>query len=276
VSHLRYGIGNLILELALVVFAIIFMFPLYLLLVLSFKSQSEVAKSPLSLPNSLYTENYAQAWSSGSLGSAMVSSVVITSVSVVALIFLGSLASYVLARRQTQLSYGMYVLFLIGIIIPIQIAVIPLYRLAQALNLLGTYTAMIAFYTGVLLPLTVFLYTGFLRALPRSYEEAALVDGASHFQAFYRVVFPLLRPVTGTVLILSAIAIWNDFFTPLLFLSGTDQRTLPVAIFSFVGQYVSQWGAVFAGLVIAAVPILMVYFLLQRYVIKGFASGLKG
>jgi raffinose/stachyose/melibiose transport system permease protein len=274
--HLRYGRANFLLEIGMIAFTIAFVFPVYLLLTLSFKPQNEVAESPLSLPDSFYTSNYAQAWSEGSLGSAMISSVVITILSVVSLVLLGSLASYVLARRQTRLSYGLYLLFLLGITIPIQIAVIPLYQLARDLNLLGTYTSMIAYYTGILLPFTIFLYTGFLRTLPRGYEEAALVDGASHLQAFTRVVFPLLRPVTGTVIILTAIGIWNDFFTPLLFLAGTDQQTLPVAIFSFVGEYVAHWGAVFAGLVIAAAPILIIFFLFQRYIIKGFASGLKG
>jgi raffinose/stachyose/melibiose transport system permease protein len=275
-SHLRYGSTNMILEAVMVAVTVVFMFPLYLLVVLSLKPQSEVASSPLSLPQGLYLSNYTQAWASADLGAALVSSTITTATSAVFLVIFGSLAAYVLARRGTRLSYGMYILFLLGIILPVQTAIIPLYTLMKNANLLGTYTSVVIFYTGALLPFTIFLYTGFLRALPRSYEEAALVDGASHWQAFRRVVFPLLRPVTGTVLILNAITIWNDFFTPLLFLSGTERETLPVAIFSFVGEYVSQWGLVFAGLVISIIPILIVYFMLQRYIIRGFASGLKG
>jgi ABC-type glycerol-3-phosphate transport system permease component len=112
-------------------------------------------------------------------------------------------------------------LFLLGIILPFQLALIPLYQLMRDLQLLGTYTSLIIFYTGHQLPFTVFLYTGFLRALPRGYEEAALIDGASQFQAFRKIVFPLLRPVTGTVIILNAIFVWNDFLTPLLYVGGT-------------------------------------------------------
>jgi raffinose/stachyose/melibiose transport system permease protein len=117
---------------------------------------------------------------------------------------------------------------------------------------------------------------GFLRAIPRDYEEAALIDGARPIQVFWRVLFPLLRPITGTVIILNAIFIWNDFLTPFLYLSGSDQQTIPVAIFGFLGQYVSQWNLVFAGLVLAMLPILAVYFVMQRHIIKGFAGGLKG
>jgi raffinose/stachyose/melibiose transport system permease protein len=126
------------------------------------------------------------------------------------------------------------------------------------------------------MPFSIFLYTGFLRALPAEYEEAAAIDGAGPFATFRRVVFPLLRPITGTVAILNVLVVWNDFLTPLLYLSGSGQQTVPVTLYSFVGQYVSQWNLVFAGLVISIAPILIIYFLLQRTVIQGFASGLKG
>jgi raffinose/stachyose/melibiose transport system permease protein len=266
----------MILELIMVAGAVVFLFPFYVLLTVSLKPASEVAADPLSPPDSLYLTNYEQAWSSASLGLALVSSATITAISIVMLIALGSLASYPLARWQKGLGNGVYILFIAGLVVPLQLAMVPLYQIMRDLNLLGTYTSLIIFYAGHQLPLTIFLYTGFLRALPRSYEEAALIDGASHFQAFWRVVFPLLRPVTGTVIILNALFIWNDFLTPLLYVAGTSQQTIPVAIFSFVGEYSSRWGLVFAGLAIGTLPILIVYFLLQRRIIKGFASGVKG
>ena len=275
-SRLRYGRSNMLLEIVMIAVAIAFLFPVYALLTVSFRSASEVAAAPLGLPHKLYLANYEQAWSSASLGSALVSSTTITVITVVLLIILGALASYLLARRQTRLSYGLYLLFLVGLVVPLQLALVPLYQVMRDLNLLGTYTSLIIFYTGLQLPLTIFLYTGFLRALPRSYEEAALVDGASHLQAFRRIVFPLLRPVTGTVIILNAIFVWNDFLTPLLYVGGTSQQTIPVAIFSFVGEYTSNWGLIFAGLIMGMLPILIGYFLFQRHIIKGFASGLKG
>jgi raffinose/stachyose/melibiose transport system permease protein len=275
-SDRRYGTSNLAVEVVMILVALVYLFPLYVLLSISLKPLDEVASSPLGLPDEFSLANYREAWNSASLGAALVNSTVVMGISVVLLILFGSMAAYALARRQTRLSYGLYLLFLLGIILPFQLALIPLYQLMRDAQLLGTYTSLIIFYTGHQLPFTVFLYTGFLRALPRDYEEAALIDGASHFQAFRRIVFPLLRPVTGTVVILNAIFVWNDFLTPLLYVGGTPLQTLPVAIYSFVGQYVSQWGLVFAGLVIGITPILIVYFLLQRYIIRGFASGLKG
>jgi raffinose/stachyose/melibiose transport system permease protein len=276
VSHLRYGSRTFVLEIVMVAVAVVFLFPVYALVSLSLKDKHQIATAPLAIPDPPTLRNFGQAWSAAGLGPALLSSTLITAASVVLLIVLGSSAAYFLARRATRLSYGIYILFLLGIVLPFQLGMIPLYQTFSDLGLIGSYQAVILFYTGIQLPFTVFLYTGFIRALPADYATAALVDGASHLQAFTRIVFPLLRPITGTVLILNAVFIWNDFFTPLLYLGGSDHETVPVRIFAFVGQYVSNYGLVFAGLVLAAIPVIAIFLLLQRYVIKGFASGLKG
>ena len=272
----RYGKRTFALELGMIFVALLFLFPVYVLVTLSFKSPPEISAGGLGLPSSLETENYSQAWSGASLGAALLNSTVITAVSLVTLIAVGSTASYYLARKQSRLSYRMYIFFLLGIILPFQLALVPLYRMVEDAGLLGSYTSMILFYTGLQAPFTIFLYTGFLRALPREYGEAALVDGATHWQSFRRVTFPLLRPITGTVIILNAVFIWNDFLTPLIYLGGSANETLPVVVYQFVGQYVSNWGYVFAAVVLATLPMLILFLLLQRFVIKGFSSGLKG
>lgn len=272
----RPGYGRYGLELVMIAAAVVFLFPVYALITLALKTPSQIADSPLSPPTSPTFDNFGNAWSSASLGSALVNSAVITAVSLLLLIVVGSTGAYYLARCVRGLGYGLYVLFLLGIVLPFQLGMIPLYRLVDNLGWLGTYQGMILFYTGIQLPFTVFLYTGFIRALPADYAQAALIDGCNHRQAFTRIVFPLLRPITGTVIILNAVFIWNDFFTPLLYLGGSGKETVPVGIFSFVGQYVSDYGLVFAGLVLAALPILIIFLFLQRFVIKGFAGGLKG
>jgi raffinose/stachyose/melibiose transport system permease protein len=272
----RYGVRTFGLELVMIAAGLAFLFPVYALITLSLKDKQQIAAAPLGPPTSPTLANFGDAWSQASLGSALVNSTIITVASVLALIALGSFASYYLARCAAGLGYGLYVLFLLGIVLPFQLGMIPLFRLVDELGLLGSYQGMILFYTGIQLPFTVFLYTGFIRALPREYAHAAHIDGAGHLQAFTRVIFPLLRPITGTVLILNAVFVWNDFFTPLLYLGGSARETVPVRVFAFVGQYVSDYGLVFAGLVLAALPIIAVFLVLQRYVIKGFASGLKG
>ena len=134
---------------------------------------------------------------------------------------------------------------------------------------------MIIIYTGVLLPLAVFLYAGFMRTLPPEYEEAATIDGASRIQTFLRVVFPLMSPATGTVSILAGLIVWNDFFTPLIFLNGSDSQTLPVVMYNYVGALVSQWNMIFAIVLISMVPILTFYIVAQKRFIQGFSGGLK-
>jgi raffinose/stachyose/melibiose transport system permease protein len=264
------------LELLMLVVALLFLYPVYVLVDLSFKDPHEIAAAKLGLPAHPATSNYANAWSGAHLGAAMVNSTIITVASVVCLVLAGSTAAYYLARTHTRLSYGLYLLFLLGIVLPFQLALVPLYRFMKDTGLLGSYTSMVLFYTGLQTPFTIFLYAGFLRALPREYGEAALVDGASHWQSFTRVTFPLLRPITGTVVILNAVFVWNDFLTPLIYLGGTPNETLPVVVYQFVGQYVSNWGYIFAAVVVASLPILVAFLLLQRFVIRGFASGLKG
>ncbi|MGW0808503.1 carbohydrate ABC transporter permease [Nonomuraea sp. NPDC002799] len=265
-----------LLEIVMVAVAVAFLFPVYTLITLSLKDPGQISQSPLALPSPPTFDNFGNAWTAAALGPSLINSTVITVVSLVALIALGSFAAYFLARVQTRLGYGLYVLFLLGIVLPFQLGMIPLFELVTDLGLIGTHAGMILFYTGIQLPFTVFLYTGFIRALPQDYASAAQIDGASHLIAFTRVVFPLLRPITGTVLILNAVFIWNDFFTPLVYLGGSGFETVPVSVFAYVGQYVSQHGLVFAGLVLGALPIVLVFLVLQRYVIKGFASGLKG
>jgi raffinose/stachyose/melibiose transport system permease protein len=275
-KHLRYGRSTFLLEVVMIFVAVAFLFPVYALITLALKGRRQIANHPLSLPDPFTTHNFSDAWRSASLGGALVNSTVITAVSVVLLVLIGSVAAYWLARKATRLSYGLYILFLLGIVLPFQLGTIPLFKLMDSLGIIGTWQSMILFYTGIQLPFTIFLYTGFIRALPSDYDDAAAIDGASHFQAFTKIVFPLLRPITGTVLILNAVFVWNDFFTPLLYLGGSPNETVPVRIFGFVGQYVSDYGLVFAGLVLAALPIIVIFLLLQRYVIRGFASGLKG
>src|SRR5207253_97848 len=156
------------------------------------------------------------------------------------------------------------------------LALIPLYVMLRKLHLGNTYAGMILLYTGLLMPLTVFLYTGFVRTLPREYEEAAQVDGAGLLRTFVRVVFPLLRPITGTVAVLTGLITWNDFFLPLIYLSGTPNQPLTVAIYSFVGEFISQWNFIFAAVGISIAPMLLFYLFAQKQLIRGFSGGIRG
>jgi raffinose/stachyose/melibiose transport system permease protein len=271
----RYRLRTFTLELVMIVAGLVVAFPVYVLVNLAVRRPSEVL-SPIAPTTSPTFDNFSQAWRDGALGGALANSVLVTAGSVVIVLAVSALAAYPLARVTARWSRWTFLLIMLGLILPFQLAALPLYQTMRDLGLLGTPWALILFYSGLQVPFTTFLYVGFLRALPRDFEDAALIDGCTPLQGFRYVVLPMLKPVTVTALVLNAVAVWNDFFTPLLYLSGSGQQTMPVAIAGFVGQYVSDWNLIFAALVISIVPILIVYFVLQRSIINGFAGGLKG
>lgn len=271
----RYTWRTGVLEAVMVIVALVFVFPVVVLVNIALRAPSD-RTSPLLPPLSPTIDNFVRAWGEAHLGGAIANSAVVSIISVLLIVLFSSAAAYPLARVTRRWSKLVYGLFMTGLLLPFQLAMIPLYASIRDLGLVGTLWSLVIFYVGVQMPFSIFLYTQFLRALPRDFEEAALIDGCSPLRGYFAVVFPLLRPVTGTVAILNVIAVWNDFLTPLLYLSGSGNLTIPVALYGFVGNYVQQWNLVFAGLIISSAPVLIVYFLMQRSIIKGFAGGLKG
>ena len=271
----RYTPKTLGLEVGMIVVAAIFFVPIYALVNLSLKSPHDQGTT-LALPKAVTFANFVDAWVLGHLGNGLINSTVVCVISVALIVALSATAAYPLARITNRFSRGVFYLFMIGLLLPIQLALIPLYVTMRELGLVGSITSLIIYYVGSQMPFSIFLYTSFIRSVPLEYEEAARMDGCGPFATFFQVVFPLLRPVTGTVIILNAIAVWNDLLTPLLYLAGSGQQTIPVALVGFAGQFVTKWNLIFAGLVISIIPILLVYFLMQRTIIKGFASGMKG
>ncbi|MDM4762053.1 carbohydrate ABC transporter permease [Galbitalea sp. SE-J8] len=262
-------------EAGTVAVAILFLIPLFALVNMAIKPANSATTAFQIDPNVTFA-NFATAWTQGALGPALVNSFIVAIVTVAGSVVLSALASYPLARFTRRWSRWTYYLFIGGLLIPTQLGLLPLYTTMRDLGLLGSLASIILIGIGGQLPFSVFLYTTFMREMPQDYEEAALIDGCGPVRAFISVVFPLLKAVTGTVVILDAVGIWNDFFTPLLFLSGSGNATAPVAIYNFHGQFHTQWPLIFAALCITVLPILVLYFLLQKYIIRGFAGGLKG
>lgn len=271
----RYGIRTAILEIVMVVMGVVIAFPFYIIVNMAFRGDSD-AGSPIALTTSFTFDNFSEAWLTADLGRALVNSAIIVVASIAVIIAISSFAAYAFVRVTTRLSSAGYWLLLTGLLLPFQIGMIPLYLTMRDLGLLGGFAGVILFQVGNHLAFSVFLYAGFLRALPRDYEEAAWIDGAGVGVGFISVVLPLLRPITGTIIILNGISIWNDLVTPLLYLTGTDNQTVPVALLAFADPETTRWSVIFAGLLISVLPVLGAYFVLQKTVIKGFASGLKG
>lgn len=271
----RYTFLTALREVAMIVITMVFFFPIYILLNVAFKLPNDL--SPVIQPPSRPTiQNMVEAVEQGGLLSAIGNSIYITFFSVLLIVLISSLAAYPLARVATWWSKWTFGVVMAGLLLPMQLALVPLFQQMGSLGLLGTRTSLLIYFAGSQVPFATFLYVMFMRKLSIDYEEAAKLDGAGPVRAFIYVVFPLMRPVTGTVVILNAIAVWNDFLTPLLYLSGSGNETAPVALYQFVGQYVSRWNLVFGGLLLTMVPILVIYFFMQKRIIQGFAGGMKG
>ena len=271
----RYTPRTFARELTLLAIAAIWWIPFYFLVIVSLKPDLEALMTPLSFPQDVNLGNFSTAWDDASLGRSLVNSLVITCGSVLALIALGSICAYTIARRGGRMGAALYLLFVLGIILPFQLGLVPTYAVMRHIHLVGSYLGIILLYTGIWMPFSVFLYTGFVRALPKEYEEAARVDGASQLRTFRRVVFPLLRPVTGTVAIFTGLIIWNDFFLSLIFLNGTKKTPLPVAVYTFVGAFASRWNLIFAAVIVSLLPVLVFFLFAQRQLIRGFTGGIK-
>lgn len=255
------------------------LFPFYLLVVNALKTGEEVqTTSAVALPASLNLSSFVDVLSSdrNNIGLALVNSLIVTVGALIGIIVLGALCAYVIARRTSRWSKVAFYLALIAILLPTQLGTLPLYMGARALGLTGSVWGIIILWIGLLLPFAIFLYSGFFRGLGTDYEEAAMIDGAGPTQVFFRVVLPLMGPATGTVAILSGMIVWNDFFNALIFLSGSDAQTIPVAMYSYVGSFVTEWNKVFAIVILSMVPILVLYVFAQKQFMQSYSGGVKG
>lgn len=275
----RYSKWTLVREIITILASLVMLAPFYILIVTALKPMGEVLTTgPLTPSSNPTLDNFTTIFSSEgntSLVSGLVNSIIITAGTILLLILFGSSAAYVLSRKLGRLSKGLFFMALGGIVVPAQLGLVPIYVAARNVGLVGNRWGMIVIYSMMLMPLAVFLYSGFCRGIPREYEEAATIDGASRWQVFSRVVFPLLGPATGTVAIMTGLIVWNDFFTPLVFLDGSSQPTLPVVMYNYIGGLVSQWNYIFAIVIVSMIPILTAYLFAQKRFIQGFAGGIK-
>lgn len=252
----------------------VMLLPIYYLVVTTFKTPAEAAASPLGLPAQLTFENYRNALEAMNYGRALLNNLLITGFSVVLLIIFASMAAYVVARSRRRLFKGMYSVFMIGLIVPFQIAIIPLYKIISGMHLMNTLPGVILIDVFCInLPLSIFLFRGFIHTVPKELEEAAYIDGCSVFGTFWRIVFPLLKPIVATVAILDALAVWNDFLTPLLFLQDPQKGVLLQQVYKNVGPFSTNWTSFFPMLVLATIPLVIFYLIMQKSIIEGVVAG---
>ena len=278
-----FAVSRWLLPAALLAYAAWTILPMVWVAYSSFKTDTAILREPLAPPAWADVDGgaYERAWQGARLGDYFINSGVVTGVSVLLILGLGAPAAYALARFRLPLGRVAYGLFLAGLMIPAQLAMVPLFFELRALGLLDSRTGLILVYVANGLPFAVFILAGFFRGLPRTLYEAAVVDGCGEAAAFWRVMLPLARPGLVTVAIFQFIGIWKEYFFAFMFVGGGEggARTLPLGLanLAITAQYGGDQARLFAGLVIVTLPILAIYVLLQRRLVGGIAAGaLKG
>ena len=259
--------------LGLFVIAGVFLFPVALLVLTSFKSRSEIFTNPLAFPETFQLENYLNAWTTGGFEQYFINSVIVVGISLVLILLLSSLAAYALVQFDFPANNIMFVFFLAGFMIPPQVLLVPLYSIMNALELLNTYFSLIFAYVAFGLPFSIFLLRQFFVTIPDTYAEAARIDGCNEFQVFFRVYLPLALPALAAVAIYQFVFLWNEFLYAIIFITDDAMRTLPAGLMAFQGQYSADWAQLFAGIVIAVAPTVLFFLLFQRQFIRGISMG---
>jgi raffinose/stachyose/melibiose transport system permease protein len=253
--------------------AFLVLLPVFFLFNSSLRESNEFARTPFALARNPFWENYRRVWSEGEFGSYFFNSLIITGGSLVLVLFLSLGAGFVLGRYSFKGNSLVFGFILTGMLVPAKLAILPLFIQLKWMNLLDSRLGLILVYTSAALPAAVFIMSGFFKSLPSDLDNAARVDGASEFTMLRKVMVPLVRPGMAIVGIYSAIPIWNDFFLPLVFLQSPEKKTLMQGLTVFFGQYASQWGVLFAGLCLAALPLIVLYLVLSEQFIKGLTAG---
>ncbi|WP_238652619.1 carbohydrate ABC transporter permease [Paenibacillus piscarius] len=266
----RWNIG---IEVIMILLALLFLSPFYFLIANSLKSFGEILSDAASWPQSFMWSNYVNAWKLARFSEAFRNSLLVTIVSVVLISLFSAMAAYRMVRANTRFNKLLLLLFVAAMVVPFQTIMIPILKVVNILGVNNSFTGLIISHLGLSIPMAVFLFHGFIKSVPLEIEEAATVDGCNPISAFFRIVLPLLKPMLMTIIVLNALGIWNDYLLPSLILQAPGLRTIPLATFSFFGQYTKQWDMALPALTIGIAPIVIFYLFMQRYIVEGIAAG---
>lgn len=247
--------------------------PLLWMVLSGLKTNAEIFGNPFALPVEWNWDNYAKAWNRG-VSNYLTTSVLVTVTSTIATVFISAWAAYALSRIQIPFSRTVLTIILGGLMLAPAVALVPLVQMMQALGLYNTFWALMILYTAFRIPFTTFLIRAYMIDLPREIDEAASVDGASRWLSFWRVILPMCKPVIVSTIILHILFAWNEYLFAMVFTSGSGAQTLPIGLTSLMAKHGTEFPVVFAGMVIAALPVVLLFFFGQRYFIKGLADGI--
>lgn len=261
---------RIVVVLAITVLAL---FPFYVLILLAMTPSSINFSEQLILLPQFYWVNFVEAWAMSKIGRSIFNSLIITVGAVSIIVIFASMAGYAVARVKDKINKGIFLLMLGCMMIPGIINTVPLYTLMISIDGINTHWAMILVLATNAMPFSVFLYSGFISGLPKTIEEAAIIDGCSRIGAFFRTMFPLLKPVTSAIIIINGLSIWNNYAQAVFFLQKQSMRTIPLAISMFFQQYGAKWHLMAAASMIGLAPAVLTFIIFQKYFIKGITAG---
>lgn len=267
------GLETWLMHIFLLGTAAMVLYPIFMMVMSGFKTNAEIFGHPFALPKSWSFDNYAVIWNTTDVPRYLLNSAIVTILSVTVLLITGTMAAYAISRYRFRGSIMVSLFFLAGLMLPLRLAIIPLFVQLKAMGLVDNLMGLIFIYTAMSLPSTVFILTGFLRALPSELEDSARMDGASELRIMVQIMVPLITPAMVIAGIYNAVPIWNDFFFPLIFIQTPENKTLAQGLTSFFGEYSVNYGVLYAGLTLAALPVVAVFIIQSRRFIAGMTAG---
>lgn len=267
----KMKVQNRLIEIILWGLSVLTFYPLAMIVLTSFKSYSEAGQLNISLPEKILFSNYVVVFNEGKIFRSFINSSVITICSVILLVALSSMLAFIIVRKKSSVNNIFYKLLIMGIIAPF--APLPTIKMLQVMGIYGSYISVILVYTALYMPFSTMLIRSFIQTIPVDMDEAAIIDGCSGTGLFYKIVFPLLKPVIVTVGVLDFMWVWNDFQYPIYLLNSSSKWTLPLSVYNFFGKYGRSWHLVTADMVMITLPIIIIYLLAQKYIISGMVAG---
>ncbi len=257
----------------LIVVAVVYIAPLLWVFMVSFKTNAEIFSDPFALPESLYLDNYTFAWTAGKLGIATLNSFIVCGVTLILSMLIGSMAAFAIGRMRFKLAKPCMIFFLIGMMIPVHCVMIPLFTRFARLGLSNSLVGIIIPYLTFSLPTTIFIMTGFFQSMPNELMESACIDGASIFEIFFKIALPLSRTGLFVTGLMTFVANWNELLLAMVFISDDAKKTLPVSLSKFVGPYNTNYSQMFAAIIIAVIPTIIVYCIFSNQIVDGLTAG---
>ncbi|MBB6729460.1 carbohydrate ABC transporter permease [Cohnella zeiphila] len=258
-------------EAIMILACLIILLPILIMILGSFKTSAEVLDFSLALPKKWLFGNYKLVFEEGNLMRAFLNGVLITGVSAIVNIVTTSAAAFVLTRRNTRTANALYLFFFMGLIAPM--STITTIRVVQWLGFYGSIASVIFIYAALNTAFSVFLYSGFIKSIPKVLDEVAFLEGAGMFSVFFRIIIPLIVPVNATVAIMVFMSVWNDITIPLYFLTDSSNWTMPLSVYNFYGKFSRDWNLIFADLVLTSLPVFILYLFAQKYIVGGLTAG---